>query len=381
MIKTINIKNFKSLKDISLQCSMLNVLSGLNSMGKSSVIQALLLLRQSHQRGFLQDKGLSLKGDLVDVGVAQDALYQFAQVEEIEMAIDFTEGEHLSWIFAYGANNELEQQSYKDSDFMPFAEAKPDAPAQPKEIDHLALFNAHFKYLHAERTVQNTYGRSDFEVRERKNLGKHGEYTTHYLTEYGSASIVNEALLYNPNTPTNLLAQVSLWMGEISPGTSVKAEKIAYVDAVRLAYEFETSIGRTREVAPLNVGYGMTYALPVIVALLSATPGDILVIENPESHVHPKGQSALGRLIALAASIGVQIFVETHSDHLLNGIRIAVNKGVPAELVSFFFISHSKFDDELYSTISIPKLDQMGRIDFWPKNFFDEWDKNLIQLL
>jgi len=82
-----------------------------------------------------------------------------------------------------------------------------------KKIDNLALFIARFKYLHAEQTVKNTCGRSDFEVRERKNLGKHGEYMTHYLTEYGSASIVNESLLYNPETPTNLLAQVSLWMG------------------------------------------------------------------------------------------------------------------------------------------------------------------------
>lgn len=382
MIAKINIKNFKSLKDISLECGNLNVFTGLNSMGKSSIIQALLVIRQSYERGFLSNRGLVLRGELVDLGVASEVLYQFAEVDEIQMSLHFSGGESLSWIFAYEINQDSKQVSYKDSDYIPFAEEQPfDSNAGQVKFEELAFFNSGLKYLHAERVVRSSYGRSDFQVKQQRNLGKHGEFTAHYLAEFGVSQHVCEALLFQKGQPSHLLAQVSAWMGEISPGSTVKAEKISGVDAVRLGYEFETNAGRTKEISPINVGYGMTYALPVIVALLTASEGDILIIENPESHVHPKGQSALGRLIALVATQGVQLFIETHSDHILNGIRVAVKNGVPANLVKLFFVNHSKFNDELYSNVNLPILDQDGRIDYWPPNFFDEWDNNLIKLL
>lgn len=59
-----------------------------------------------------------------------------------------------------------------------------------------------------------------------------------------------------------------------------------------------------------------------------ARPGDMVLIENPESHLHPKGQSAIGRLLAATAANGVQIFCESHSDHIINGVRVAVKEGI-----------------------------------------------------
>jgi len=383
MITNISIKNFKSLKDITLDCGNLNLLTGLNSMGKSSIIQALLVLRQSHGKGFLNGRGLSLKGDLVDIGVAKEVMYEYAKVEEIRFDIGFEgHAKPFCWLFAYQTNSDADQENFKDSDYLPFSE---DVTEGNKYHEHvlsaLPLFNMHFKYLHAERVVKNVYDRSYLEVNRNKNLGNHGEYTAHYLTEFGLQETVHDDLLYSGSDQKNLIAQVSAWMGEISPGTTVKVQKIAGIDSIKLGFEFETESGNTREATPTNVGYGMTYSLPVIVSLLRAEPGDILVIENPESHVHPKGQSALGRLIAMVAKRGVQLFVETHSDHVLNGIRVAVKNGVPAELVKLFFVSRLKDNSELFSTVSLPKLDNDGRIDNWPEHFFDEWDNNLIALL
>ena len=62
-------------------------------------------------------------------------------------------------------------------------------------------------------------------------------------------------------------------------------------------------------------------------ALLSAKRGTLVLLENPEAHLHPQGQVRIGELIARTAASGVQILVETHSDHVLNGIRLAVHAG------------------------------------------------------
>ena len=74
---------------------------------------------------------------------------------------------------------------------------------------------------------------------------------------------------------------------------------------------------------PTNMGFGVSYALPVITAGLLAPAGSLLVVENPEAHLHPAGQSRVGRFLAHLAASGVQVVAETHSDHVLNGVRLA----------------------------------------------------------
>ena len=92
MISNFKIKNFKSHASTDLEFSNLNILTGLNGMGKSSVIQALLLLRQTHHKNML-DKGLELKSDLCSIGLAKDALYQSAEDDLIEFELDTDQGE------------------------------------------------------------------------------------------------------------------------------------------------------------------------------------------------------------------------------------------------------------------------------------------------
>jgi len=378
MITKIAIQNFKSLKNIEMSCSSLNLLSGLNGMGKSSVIQALLLLRQSYDKGYLQKHGLSLKGDLVNIGTGKDAFYQNGDIEQIFFELLFENmGEPNKWIFDYSKNDGIKERNYADADVLPLAEY---TPAKFLELDSLPLFNASFRYLNADRWVRNEYGKSDFQVKQNRTLGKHGEYTTNFLIEYGNSPI-NEKLLYPESEVNTLIYQVSAWMHEISPNTTVIAEDVKGIDAVKLRYTFKTDSGPSNEFLPTNVGFGITYVLPVVVALLSAKAGDILILENPESHLHPKGQSAIGKLMAKVAEIGVQIFVESHSDHILNGIRVAVKNGIPADFINLFFFSRGSYDYENYTALEKPILDNDGRIDQWPENFFDEWEKTLMNII
>jgi predicted ATPase len=130
------------------------------------------------------------------------------------------------------------------------------------------------------------------------------------------------------------------------------------------------------------VGFGITYVLPVLVAVLSSSPGSIVLVENPEAHLHPRGQVQVGELLARAANAGVQVIVETHSDHVLNGIRGAVHSGIidPKSLAIHYF-SRIEVEGRVHSIVESPVIDKDGRFDRWPEGFFDEWDKSLERLL
>ena len=75
---------------------------------------------------------------------------------------------------------------------------------------------------------------------------------------------------------------------------------------------------------PTNVGFGYSYALPILIAGLTAEKGTILIVENPEAHLHPSAQSMITKFLGLVANRGVQVFIETHSEHILNALRVMV---------------------------------------------------------
>jgi len=193
---------------------------------------------------------------------------------------------------------------------------------------------------------------------------------------------VNEKLRHYKASSINLLSQLNSWMKEISPGISLNAKYVADVNKVILDYQFDFSNGRTNSFKPKNVGFGISYVLPIVLSLLTAEKGKIIVIENPESHIHPRGQAELGKLISLAASIGVQLFVETHSDHILNGIRVSVkNALVDKSKVNVMYFEKTSTQDEQFTEITQIKIDANGELSEYPKNMIDEWSNQLLKLL
>ena len=141
---------------------------------------------------------------------------------------------------------------------------------------------------------------------------------------------------------------------------------------------------------PSNVGFGVSYTLPIIANVLGyaamVAKGEqrspLLLIENPEAHLHPAGQTQIGEFLARAASCGVQVIVETHSDHLLNGIRLAVKDEILESQDATFYYFHYDFDiDERRTFVQQPVIDEDGYFDEWPDGFFDETEKNLERIL
>jgi predicted ATPase len=377
MITSLSLRNFKPFKYQLLAFRQLTLLSGLNSTGKSSVLQALLLLRQSYQQELLKKTGLALNGELVNIGTAQDALFEGAgKADKISFELVLDDDTKGIWSFNYDQELDVLNRT---------------SPPVAPEVYESNLFRDNFHYLQAERIGSRTFFQmSDFQVRQLGKLGISGEYAAHFLSVNQDKLIPNSRLshpkvkllkrgLDDPETPSKfLIDQVEAWMGEISPGTKIRLEPKPDVDLISVKYFY----GDSNLYRATNVGFGISYTLPIIVAVLASPPGTMILIENPEAHLHPKGQSKMGELLALAASCGVQVVIETHSDHVLNGIRLAVHDGkLKPKDVQLHYFQRQEKQGQAFTEVVSPRIDRNGRIDQWPEGFFDEWDKSLEALL
>ena len=368
MISSLRLNNFKPFEYQQFETKALTLLSGLNSTGKSSVLQSLLLLRQSYKQGLLPEIGLALNGDLVKIGTAKDALFEGAKKDWIRFIVrwkdvGWTNFDGGVWDFKYD----------RDSDVLNLD------VITAEECYETSLFQDNFHYLQAERICPKPYFEmSDFQVRQHRQLGSKGEYTAHFLHLYQDDKIPNHKLNHPSANSLNLGDQVEAWMGEISPGTRIKITPNSGMDLISLQFSY----GLSNDYRSTNIGFGVTYTLPILVAILSASPNTLILLENPEAHLHPRGQAKIGELLALAASCGVQIIVETHSDHVLNGIRLAVHdKQIKPEDVQLHYFQKKEQDGIAVSEVISLNIDKNGRIDSWPDGFFDEWDKSLEALL
>lgn len=368
MLNFIRILRFKTLLDSSFPLSKLNLFSGLNGMGKSSVIQSLLLLRQSNELNVLEKKGLLLNGSYVKLGVGQDVLSSQTETDSIEFHIKWDNISSKKFEFAYSP----------DSDLQPTT-----SPSNIQDVLSEGLFGNCFQYLSADRIPPKTHHEvSDFSLSQLNSIGNHGEYAVQYIAEYGSKALPHSALRHSKANSETFLDNLNAWMSELSPGVKIRASKQPKLNVANLAFAFEQGKDITDEFKPQNVGFGLSYVLPVATALLKAKSGDLLIIENPESHLHPAGQSAIGKMCALAASAGVQLILETHSDHFLNGIRVSARNGnILPDDICLYYLSRFQAEANHASLVQCPKIDSDGRINIWPEGFFDEWDKSLEQLL
>jgi predicted ATPase len=118
-----------------------------------------------------------------------------------------------------------------------------------------------------------------------------------------------------------------------------------------------------------DVGLGVSQVLPVLVALLVAEPGQLVYIEQPEIHLHPKAQVALAKLLVRAALRKVRVVVETHSSVLLLAIQSLVAEGeLPPSDIYLHWVSRNI---EGITEVSSQQLDENGAFGDWPEDFAD----------
>lgn len=359
MITSVEIDNFKRFHRAAVEFRDLTVLTGLNGTGKSTVIQALLLARQASE--FVDRSVVPLQGPFgLSLGEASELLHPEAPGSEMMIVLRAAASEYR-YRFEVPKERSLNLKVLERPEVVPAM---------------IAAHGRRFTYLNAERLGP----RDQLEVTAEDVLwlgvGDRGQYTAQVLATQGSTPVA--AALRHPATAeggvTTLLTQVERWVAEVVRPIRIEAQWPAGLSTSVIRFREEGWLGEA--IRPANMGFGFSYALPIIVAGLLMPVDGMLIVENPEAHLHPAGQSRLGQFLGRVAGTGAQVVVETHSDHVLNGLRLAAaaDETLAADAVLFHF-----FGSQHGAPVRV-ELAPGGELTSWPAGFFDQIEQDLGRL-
>ena len=373
MLNQLELRYFKCFELLKLPLAPLTLLSGTNASGKSSILQSLVLLHQT-MREYEWSTRLMLNGSVVQLGTVTDVVDQVHGRDRFDIGL-LDSDTSCRWVFAgYRRDMSLE---------VDLVEVRGAVSNNPAVLRHLLPLNAdevsksvidrirNLTYVTAERDgPREVYSLDDqYTV---ATVGHAGENAVSVLYR-GRDDRVADGLLLPGAAPT-LLHQVQARLAGFFPGCALDVQQVPNTNAVTLGIRISADTGFLR---PIHCGFGITQVLPIVVAGLSAatTTDNIFLIENPEVHLHPAGQALMGQFLAEVAHVGIQVIIETHSDHVLNGIRRSVKSNkMPAEDVAIHFLQTPSLEA---AQVLSPTLDSSGNIDAWPEGFFDQFDKDM----
>ena len=373
MLTRIDLECFKCFASLWLPLAPLTLLSGTNASGKSSVMQALGLLHQTMRDHEWSDK-LMLNGSVLSLGTVADVVDQVYGRRECMIALLDDETPY-QWTFTGEPKDiamgvaQIKVDDVEATDLsnlqrlLPFSHGKSPLAQRLHRLTYLAAERMGPRELYVLDAPQHT-----------PVVGRWGKSAISTLYFGSNDQVLPELVL--PDRPPTRLRQVEERMRQFFPGCVLDLNKIPRTNSVTLGIRTSSATDYHR---PVNTGFGLTQVLPVVVAALSARREDLLLIENPAVHLHPAGQARMGHFLAKVAAAGIQVLVETHSDHVLNGIRRAVKDNtLPCEDVKLhFFRPRSSDPDADEPQVESLDIDANGNLDRWPGGFFDQFDKDM----
>lgn len=348
MIQSLTVKNLKSISDITIQTKPLTILAGLNCSGKSTFIHSLRMLFSA----------LNGKTSLLDNYGPFDEILHRQQSSNI----DTPQAEEI-YIQADLANEG-------------FLRLKHPKTGEPLAYQILANSqNPIFNYISSDRLGPQKYLPVLYGSQYNFSVGEQGEYVIDCLSQYEDLQTPN-ILKHEKSQGITLKYNTSGWLSEIAPGFELAINRLSRHDISTVAFN---------TFRPHNVGSGLSYVLPIIVATLGLAgkyqeTGEqhILALENPEAHLHPRGQTQMGRMLALAAASGLQVIVETHSDYIVDGARLAIRDGDLSHHNAIFL--YTELSETLETQVTTIYSNEKGRLNDWPEGFFDQSRINKTEL-
>lgn len=401
MLSFVEIQNFKSIRNLKLDFEQLNVFVGPNSSGKTSVIQALALLKQSIDK-------LNFRGPLIDIGNFKEAIYNHRSDGKLRFSLGFFQRDkmYLSRKFMIACHITIKMDDANE----PFVDSSIITQGRKELIDYqkkthfgddgksshigyLSQFNnVNFEmrgiipyasggaveemeryrevydviasglkdflyYVSAKRGFCTRSATEDLPARKPHDVGVNGNNTIALL-----------AHIQNDDEYSEAIKKIDFW-----------AEAFGLKDTVVTVVEGKEKAGHSIKVknAKTNiqsnitdVGFGVNQLLPVIVQCFCAPKGSLIMVEQPEAHLHPKYQAKIADLLIDVLNFGNRLIVETHSEHVLLRLqrRIAEKKLLSKLLVVNYF-------DIIKNQTIVKKLtiEETGHFkEPIPKGFFEE---------
>jgi AAA15 family ATPase/GTPase len=396
-ITVIEIEGFKSIRDrIRIEFRPLTVIAGANSSGKSSAMQPLLLIKQTIESSVKQ-KVFALNGSILKFTSSRQLFWKFGEMASFALKVDLG-GESIEVVYGFSGEG-LEVLSTK-------LETKRFELLFDKVHNNSELVNFTFSYeekppqLHTDMNLigNGWYLFANVGVFTAKYIRSNGSNNIKKYQEAISQIIYLPGLRGNPESSYRFTEETERFFGVFPPYVAgilldwqrhapTKLEQLtSYLAQLGLTQrisirklndiEAEISVGRLPNTTSdhdliniTNVGIGVSQVLPLLVALLVAKPGQMVYIEQPEIHLHPKAQVALAQALADAANRGVVVVIETHSMLILRGIqeRVASGNLAPEKTMLHWFTRN----DEGVTQVRSTALDATGAYGEWPEDFAD----------
>ena len=400
-------KNFKSWQDSgNVKLAPLTGFFGTNSSGKSSLLQMLLLFKQTVEHS--DNEGVIFFGhnsSLVNLGNFHEVIYGHQPDNKLHLGVSCKlshsfptllttppqviyfafdtiiqedEGNPILEGFQYRSLSDDTKITWEDNKLSIGNQTIPIGIQKCYGLPLLENANVP-KNLKAfssmfEELFSHVYYLGPTRVDPRRRYNWQGRHPEH-IRQWGDQTI--EALLsarvrklktLHEEEDIPIEKRVSYWLQEMELAHSFTLDW-----KTQGSTEYEVRIQKTSSSPPVtlvDMGYGLGQFLPVLVLCYYAPEGSTLILEQPGIHLHPKVQSQLADLlIEVITERNLQILVESHSEHLLNRLqrRVAEEK-IAADQTALYFCRN----DEGVSTIERLQMDEFGNITNWPENFFGD---------
>jgi predicted ATPase len=394
VITAFHLENLKCYEALSLPLAPLTLLTGFNAGGKSTAVQGALLLAQALRTNG-RTRWIGLNGPLVQLGTVGEILNGAVRRRHIGLGVE-TEGARVIWRLdpeergaamalpigsieiTDGTGSQTVTVRAEDllNDFLP-------ADSLTPVLHNLTSALRSISFISAIRGgTQEVFPSPDSGDPVHGDVGTRGEFAPWWFTRLSDED-VEEARRSPVETAATLRRQVGAWGSDLFPGFEATAQFLERTGLVQLQLRTRITEDWRR---PSNVGYGLSYAFPILVAGLIAKAGQVLIIDSPEAHLHPRAQSRMGRFLATMAASGVRILIETHSDHVLNGVRLAVTGQLlnREDAAIYFFVAPppapTVTEIPAEPQVISARIDEAGGISAWPDGFFDQAEKDLAAL-
>ena len=408
MITELRAQNFKSWQDTgTLQFAPLTGLFGANSSGKTSILQVLLMLKQTAERPpdwneplyFGDEKSLVNLGNFdavihkhkQDVSLNISVSWKSSTVADINKYIRFHSLKFPSHVemlpSSQGDRDRSEEISfstniaraamnnfYYETDLYKFEDQQPGlfrCYGLRTVLTQIMEISSRF-----EETFENLFSqilylgplreyprrRYPWEGDHPKGIGQYGEKTT-------------SALLSGRIRRLPVDEQIPKWLQRLELIDSYDVQPVSDTGG---DYELLVKQHKEGPQVPLtDVGFGVSQVLPVLILCYYAPEGSILILEQPEAHLHPKVQSELADvLIDVVKNRNIQIILESHSAHLLHRLqRRIAEEQISADDTALYFCQINDGTSEIERL----KVDEYGNIRNWPQNFFGDDMGDLVE--